>query len=52
MCEKLCELVDSYDLDVEYTHMNNGCGDDNSSAKLTHGDNESPVHADRCKSGR
>lgn len=32
--------------------MNNGCGDDDTSAELAHGDNDSAVHADRCESGR
>lgn len=37
---------------LEYTHMDNGSGDDHTGAKLAHGDNESAVHADRCESGR
>jgi hypothetical protein len=52
VCEELRELVDNNHSDAEYTHMYNGCGDDDTSAKLAHGDNEGAVHADRCESGR
>ena len=52
MCEELRELVNRSKSDVEGTHMNNGCGDDDTGAELAHGDNDSAVHADRCKSGR
>jgi hypothetical protein len=51
VCEELRGLVNSDNLDVEYAYMNNGCGDDDTSAKLAHGDDESAVHADRCKPG-
>lgn len=52
MCEELRELVDGSYLDVEHTYMHDGCRDDHTSAKLTHGDNDSAVHADRCESRR
>ena len=52
MSEELQKLVDGNKPDVEDTHMNNGCRDDDTSTKLAHGDNDSAVHADRCKSGR
>ena len=52
MCEELRKLVDCNGLDAEDTYMNNGCGNDDTSTKLAHGDNYSAVHADRCESGR
>lgn len=52
MCEELRELVGCNNLDLEGAYMDNGCGDDDTSAKLAHGDNDSAVHADRCESGR
>ena len=51
MCEELRELVGCNNLDLEGAYMDNGCGDDDTSAKLAHGDNECAVHANRCESG-